>query len=76
MGEWNAESALSFTKQAFVPEVAQKTLMRMAFVTMSMPVSVNSIHAVCATDPVRFTNVDAQTFLKAVATARATNWMP
>ena len=61
---------------AFVAAVAQKTLMRMAFVTMSMPVSANSIHAVCATDPVRFTNADVQTFLKATATAPATNWMP
>ena len=60
---------------AFVAAVAQKTLMRMAFVTMSMPVSANSIHAECATVPVRFTNVDVQTFLKAIATATETNWM-
>ena len=48
--------------------------MRMAFVTMSMPVSASSIRTVCATDPVRFTNVDVQTFLKAITTATATSW--
>ena len=31
-----------------VAVVAQKTLTRMAFVTMSVPVSANSIRAVCA----------------------------
>ena len=42
--------------------VAQKTLTRMAFVTMSMPVSANSIRAGCAMAPVRSTNADVQHF--------------
>ena len=59
---------------AFVAAVAQKTLMRMAFVTMLIRVSANSIHAVCAMAPVRSTSVDALTSLKGIATATATSW--
>ena len=68
--------ASSLMPWAFVVEGARQMRILTASVTTSMLVLVNSMNVGCAMALVRSSNADVRTFLKGIAIATATSWMP